>query len=144
PRACQLVTPGARVNLRAADLGGPFPLGGKSGGPIVKRVLACAALAVVLLAAPAAAQQYPPAVNSLTISDTTPTPGQPITIEGRTFAAGSTVTVAMVSDPVTLGTAVADDQGVFTLQSPITFATALGQHTLTAAGQAPDGSALFA
>src|SRR5690606_11012491 len=61
PRACQLVTPGARVNLRAADLGGPFPLGGKSGGPIVKRVLACAALAVVLLAAPAAAQQYPPA-----------------------------------------------------------------------------------
>ena len=108
----------------------------------MKRVLACAALAVVLLAAPAAAQQYPPAVNSLTISDTTPTPGQTITIEGRTFAAGSTVTVTMESDPVTLGTAVADDQGVFTLQATIPIDTALGQHTITAAGQAPDGSAL--
>jgi LPXTG-motif cell wall-anchored protein len=106
----------------------------------VKRVLACAALAVVLLAAPAAAQQYPPAVNSLTISDTTPTPGQTITIEGRTFAPGSTVTVTMES--VTLGTAVANDSGVFTLQATIPIDTSLGRHTITATGQAPDGAAL--
>lgn len=108
----------------------------------MKRVLACAALAIVLLAAPAAAQQYPPAVNSLTISDTTPTPGQTITIEGRTFASGSSVTVTMESDPVTLGSATADDAGVFTLQATIPVDTSLGQHTITAAGQAPDGSPL--
>ena len=108
----------------------------------MKRLFAAAVMAVLFMAAPAAAQQYPPAVNSLTVSDTTPTPGQTITIEGRTFAAGAAVTVSLSSEPVVLGTAAADPSGVVTLQGPIPASTPLGQHTITAVGQAPDGSEL--
>ena len=86
---------------------------------MVKRLLMVGVVVLTALAAPAAAQQYPPAVNSLTVSDTTPTPGQTISIEGRTFAAGSTTTVALTPVPVTLGS-----------------------HTLTATGPAPDGTTL--
>ena len=86
---------------------------------MVKRLLMVGVVVLTALAAPAAAQQYPPAVNSLTVSDTTPTPGQTISIEGRTFAAGSTTTVALTTVPVTLGS-----------------------HTLTATGPAPDGTTL--
>lgn len=107
---------------------------------MVKRLIATAALAVVLMAAPAAAQQYPPAVNSLTISDTTPTPGQTIDIQGRTFA--GTVTITLASDPVVIATGTADADGIVTLQATIPANTPLGAHTITAAGQAPDGSEL--
>ena len=108
----------------------------------MKRLFAAAAMAVLFMAAPAAAQQYPPAVNSLTVSDTTPTPGQTITIEGRTFAQGATVTVTLASVPVVIGTAAADPSGVVSLQATIPAATTLGLHTITATGQAPDGSEL--
>lgn len=108
----------------------------------MKRLFAAAVMAVLFMAAPAAAQQYPPAVNSLTVSDTTPTPGQTITIEGRTFAGGATVTVTLSSEPVVLGSAAADPSGVVTLQGTIPASTPLGQHTITAVGQAPDGSEL--
>jgi LPXTG-motif cell wall-anchored protein len=108
----------------------------------VKRLFAAAAMAILFMAAPAAAQQYPPAVNSLTVSDTTPTPGQTISIEGRTFAEGATVTVTLASDPVVIGSAAADPSGVVTLDATIPAATPLGQHTITAVGQASDGSEL--
>jgi len=109
---------------------------------MIKGLIAAAALAIVAMAAPAGAQQYPPAVNSLTISDTTPTPGQTISIEGRTFATGSTATVTLFSDPVVLGSAIADAAGVFALQATIPADTPLGAHTITAQGTAPDGSPL--
>lgn len=107
---------------------------------MVKRLIACAALGVVALAAPAAAQQYPPAINSLTVSDTTPTPGQTITIEARTCEPGSTVTFFL--DSVTLASAVADAAGVATVQATIPAGTPLGAHTITASCPAPDGSTL--
>jgi LPXTG-motif cell wall-anchored protein len=109
---------------------------------MVKALIAAVALAVVSMAAPAAAQQYPPAVNSLTVSDTTPTPGQTISVEGRTFATGSTVTLTLFSDPVVLGSATADAAGVIATQVTIPTNTPLGSHTLTAEGTAPDGSPL--
>lgn len=109
----------------------------------MKRLLTATVMAVMLVAAPAAAQQYPPSVNSLTVSDTTPTPGQTIDIEGRTFAAGAGVTVTMSSDdPVTLGSATADAVGVAALQATIPPDTKLGAHTITAVGEAPDGAEL--
>lgn len=109
---------------------------------MVKRLIAiaCAALGVVALAAPAAAQQYPPAINSLTVSDTTPTPGQTITIEARTCEPGSTVTFFL--DTVTLMSAVADAAGVAAVQATIPTDTSLGAHTITATCPAPDGSTL--
>jgi LPXTG-motif cell wall-anchored protein len=109
---------------------------------MVRRVIVATALAVVLLAAPAAAQQYPPAVNSLTVSDTTPTPGQNVDIQARTCAPGATVTISLGSAPVVLGTPVADAAGIATLQATIPADTTLGPHTVTAVCEAPDGSEL--
>jgi LPXTG-motif cell wall-anchored protein len=109
---------------------------------MVKRLIALGVLAVLAMAAPAAAQQYPPAVNSLTISDTTPCVGQTVTIEGRSFAPGGTVTVVLNSDPVTLGSATADAAGVIALQATIPEGTQLGAHTLVATGPAPNGQTL--
>ena len=109
---------------------------------MVKRLLMVGVVVLTALAAPAAAQQYPPAVNSLTVSDTTPTPGQTISIEGCTFAAGSTTTVALTTVPVTLGTPTADAAGVIRLDGTIPADITLGSHTLTATGPAPDGTTL--
>jgi LPXTG-motif cell wall-anchored protein len=109
---------------------------------MVKRLIALGALAVLAMAAPAAAQQYPPAVNSLTISDTTPSPGQTVTIQGQTFAEGATATVVLNSDPVTLGSATANAAGQIVLQATIPTDTPLGSHTLVASGQAPNGQTL--
>ena len=109
---------------------------------MLKRLIALGGMVVLAMAAPAAAQQYPPAVNSLTVSDTTPSPGQTITIEGRTFAPGSTATVVLNSDPVTLGSATADALGVIALQATIPTDTPLGAHTLVATGPAPNGQML--
>jgi 5'-nucleotidase len=109
---------------------------------MVKRLIVCAALGVVALAAPAAAQQYPPAINSLTVSDTTPTPGQTITIEARTCEPGSTVTFSLGPGAVTLASATADAAGVATVQATIPADTPLGAHTITATCPAPDGSTL--
>ena len=109
---------------------------------MVKRLIALGALAVLAMAAPAAAQQYPPAVNSLTVSDTTPSPGQTITIQGQTFAEGATATVVLNSDPVTLGSATANAAGQIVLQATIPTDTPLGSHTLVASGPAPNGQML--
>lgn len=109
---------------------------------MVKGLIAAGALAIVAMAAPAGAQQYPPAVNSLTISDATPTPCQTISLEGRTFATGSTVTVTLLPESVALGTAVADAAGAITLQATMPTDTPLGAHTITATGTAPGGSPL--
>src|SRR5262245_43530800 len=109
---------------------------------MIKGLIAAVALAVVAMAAPAGAQQYPPAVNSLTISDTTPSPGQTITIEGRTFAQGSSVTLTLFSDPVVLGSAVADAAGVIALQATIPADLPLGAPPVTAPSPPPDGPPL--
>src|SRR5262245_21192435 len=107
---------------------------------MLKRLIALGGLAVLAMAAPAAAQQYPPAVNSLTCSDTTPTPGQTITFEGRTFAPDSTVTVTLDSAP--LGSATANADGVIALQATIPADTSLGDHTFVATRPAPNGHTL--
>jgi hypothetical protein len=52
---------------------------------MVKRVMALAVLLVVARAAPAAAQQYPPTDNILTVSATIRCAGQTVTVEARTF-----------------------------------------------------------
>jgi hypothetical protein len=109
---------------------------------MVKRVVVAAAVALVLLAAPAAAQQYPPAENSLTVSDTTPTPGQTIDIVAKTFVAGSGVTVTLHPEPVALGTPTADQAGVASLSATIPASTPLGAHTIVAQGTASDGTPL--
>jgi LPXTG-motif cell wall-anchored protein len=106
---------------------------------MVKRVIALAVVLVGLMAAPAAAQQYPPATNSITVSDTTPTPGQTVTVTAQTFLAGAEVTVTLFSAPVQLASAQADGNGVVTVDVTIPANTPLGDHTIVASGQAVDG-----
>jgi hypothetical protein len=109
---------------------------------MVKRMAVAAAVALGLLAAPAAAQQYPPAQNSLTVSDTTPTPGQTIDITAQTCVPGSSVTVTLDSDRVVLGTPAADSSGVARLSATIPANTSLGAHTIIAVCTGSDGAPL--
>jgi hypothetical protein len=109
---------------------------------MVKRMVAAAAVALGLLAVPAGAQQYPPAVNSLTVSDTTPTPGQTIDITAQTFVGGSSVTVTLNPETVLLGTATSDPTGVARLAGTIPASTPLGAHTIVAQGTASDDTPL--
>jgi LPXTG-motif cell wall-anchored protein len=101
---------------------------------MVKRMLVAAVMTLGILAAPAAAQQYPPADNSITVSDTSVTPGQTIDITVRHCEPGSTASFTLTSDPVDLGTAVADEAGVASLSATIPENTSLGRHTITARG----------
>jgi hypothetical protein len=109
---------------------------------MVKRMVVAAALALGLLAAPAAAQQYPPAQNGLTVSDTTPTPGQTIDITVQTCAPGSSVMVTLDSDQVALGTPTADSSGVARLSATIPANTSLGAHTIIAVCTGADDAPL--
>jgi LPXTG-motif cell wall-anchored protein len=109
---------------------------------MVKRTIAAAALGVALMAAPAGAQQYPPAVNTVTVGCPTPAPGETVALQARTFAAGAAVTFTLASDATVIATASADASGAVSVQATIPAATAEGGHTITAAGQAPDGSTL--
>jgi hypothetical protein len=109
---------------------------------MLKRMVVAATVALGLLAAPAAAQQYPPAQNSLTVSDTTPTPGQTVDITVQTCLPGSSVTVTLDSDQVVLGTAVADAAGVARLSATIPANTSLGAHTIIAQCTGADGAPL--
>lgn len=107
----------------------------------MKRLFAAAMTTAVLTVAPAAAQQYPPAVNSITVDCRTPAPGDTVKVEARTFAEGSQVSITLEGD-VAIGSATADGAGVATAQATIPADTAKGPNTITATGQAPDGSAL--
>jgi LPXTG-motif cell wall-anchored protein len=109
---------------------------------MLRRLIAVASLVLVAVAAPAAAQQYPPAVNSLVCSDTTPTPGQTISVEARTFAGGAEVSFTLAPDNAVVATATADAAGVVATGVTIPAGTTPGEHTLTASGAAPDGSTL--
>lgn len=99
-------------------------------------------VALLALAAPAHGQQYPPGPFGVFVSDTTVFPGQTITITAGVFAPGSTVTDTFFSQPVELGTATANADGVATLEGTIPLNATPGTHTITASGVAADGSPL--
>lgn len=106
----------------------------------MKRLIAAAALTVVMLAAPAGAQQYPPSVNELTVS--CPPGGSRIEVRARTFGPGTDVAITIASDAIALGTAVADADGVAVLATDLPSTTPAGDHAVTATGVAADESAL--
>ena len=108
------------------------------------RLLAVAGfvMASALAATPAVAQQYPPAENLLTLSDTTLVGGQPVTITAGSFLEGATVSFSFASDPVTLGSATANADGRATLTASIPGNASPGQHTITASGDSVDGPLL--
>jgi LPXTG-motif cell wall-anchored protein len=99
---------------------------------MIKRIVALAVMSVALMAAPAAAQQYPPAENMMTASDTRPCPGQAVTVSAKTFAAGAAVTVKL-GDAV-VGTPTADANGTVSLEVTIPAGQALGPAQISATG----------
>jgi len=110
----------------------------------MKRLVVLAVAAFGLAAAsPAAATEYPPGDDLLTVSDVTPCPGQTVTVEAFEFVPGTTVTVTLLPDAV-LGTPVADENGVVTLDVTLSATQALGKVTVQAegAGTAGEGDVL--
>lgn len=100
----------------------------------MKRLVVLAVAVIGLAAAsPAAATEYPPGDDLITVSDATPCPGQAFTVEASTFVPGTTVTVTLLPDAV-LGTPVADENGVVTLDVTLSATQALGEATIEAEG----------
>lgn len=94
--------------------------------------------ALFVLAVPAAAQTSPSAPGygggaTVTSSDTTVTPGEPITLNGSGFVPNAKITLTFNSTPVPLGTAQANASGAFTKQVTVPNVPP-GQHSITAVG----------
>jgi LPXTG-motif cell wall-anchored protein len=99
---------------------------------MLKRIAAIAGAVVVLVAVPAAAEQYPPGENALTVSDATPCPGDTVTITAKTFTPGTQVELSF--DTTRLGSPVAGADGTVTLQATVPEGTQTGPHIFTAIG----------
>ena len=96
-------------------------------------LVALIALAAFGVAAPAAnADDSYTGTCGITLSPTTVTPGETVTITATGFNAGAVVT--FTSDSVEIGTAVADDHGVATFPWVVPADYALGSHTIHADG----------
>lgn len=108
-----------------------------------KKTLALAAVLLFATAGIAGAQTYPPAdTPSVAVSDTTPAPGQPITITADGFLPGSTATFTLFSAPVVLGTATVNAQGVVSLTATIPANTTPGAHRIEVSGTGANGQPL--
>lgn len=86
-----------------------------------------------------------PPVTNLVLTTTqghisTATPGERLVFTGTGFAAYSSVAIRIYSTPVTLGTAVTDVDGAFTLPVTVPASLGAGRHTVVAQGVAPDGT----
>lgn len=108
---------------------------------MLKRIAVFAVAAVGLTAAPVAAQQYPPDEITVAASDTTPCPGDAVTltgtVTGQNFPPGSTV--VLTQDGTTeLGTVTSDGDGDFSLEITIPV-DATGTHTITATSTGLEG-----
>ncbi len=111
---------------------------------MIRRTLTTGVAVVVLIVAGAPAEgqaPYPPAANFLTVSDTTLVPGQTFTITSGTYLSGTDVTFTFLSQPVGLGSAAVDADGVATLTATVPQAS-VGTHTVTANGTGADGEPL--
>jgi hypothetical protein len=64
------------------------------------------------------------------------TPGQQVTISATGFTSGETTTITVQSDPITLGSSVADSTGKVSKSVTIPTSLAAGSHTLTVTGTA--------
>ncbi len=111
-----------------------------------KRVLAVAAVAVAALVAvgagaPASAQTYPPPVRSITVDDTTPAPGQALTITLRTCRVG---TIALLGIDLKLVAApVVGADGVARASVTVPARLRPGRHVVSGACLSPDLRPLF-
>jgi hypothetical protein len=107
----------------------------------VAGVTAVVAAAVLLAGVPASAQTYPPPQRSITVSNSTPSPGQSIDVALRTCRPG---TVALIGIGLSLvGAPTVGSDGVARATVTVPRHLRPGRHTVSGACLTPDGSPLF-
>lgn len=106
---------------------------------MLKKLLVATA-ALLFIAAPMASAQGYGDDDTVTTSDSTPAPGQSITLSAKTFV--GPVTFTLFSAPVVLGTVNANSAGVATITATIPADTTPGSHRIEATGTGVDGQPL--
>jgi hypothetical protein len=99
------------------------------------------ALLVGLVAAPASAQKYPPKGKpTCQVSDTTISPGDDVTVSGKHWKPGSTVTFTLQPEGINLGTATVGQNGKFSAVVTIPENNIeAGSHTIVCSGTSRKG-----
>ena len=92
------------------------------------------ALLVGLVAAPASAQQYPPKKPTCQVSDTSISPGDQVTISGKHWKPGSTVTFTLQPEGINLGSTTVGVNGKFSAVVTIPDSVQPGPHTIVCSG----------
>jgi len=92
------------------------------------------ALLVGLVAAPASAQQYPPKKPTCEVSDTSINPGDQVTVSGKHWKPGSTVTFTLRPEGINLGSATVAQNGKFSAVVTIPSSVQPGAHTIVCSG----------
>ena len=92
------------------------------------------ALLVGLVATPASAQQYPPKKPTCGVSDTSINPGDQVTVSGKHWKPGSTVTFTLQPEGMNLGSATVGQNGKFSAVVTIPDSIQPGAHTIVCSG----------
>jgi hypothetical protein len=92
------------------------------------------ALPAGLVAAPASAQQYPPKKPTCQVSDTSIDPGDQVTVSGKHWKPGSTVTFTLQPEGIDLGSATVGQNGKFSAIVTIPDSVEPGAHTIVCSG----------
>ena len=92
------------------------------------------ALLVGLVATPASAQQYPPKKPTCRVSDTTISPGDQVTVSGKRWQRGSTVTFTLQPEDINLGSTTVGQNGKFSAVVTIPDNIEPGAHTIVCSG----------
>ncbi|HEX9235741.1 MAG TPA: hypothetical protein VF972_05640 [Actinomycetota bacterium] len=94
----------------------------------------------LLLASPASAQGYPHPKPSCHLEPTSVQAGATAEVEGFNWLPQSTVSLTFFTDPTSLGTAQADQNGKFQKSVQIPSDASVGDHTIQASGTDLDGN----
>lgn len=99
-------------------------------------------LLVGLVATSASAKRYPPKKPTCEVSDTSISPGDQITVSGKHWQAGSTVTITLQPEGITLGTATVGTNHKFSVVVTIPENISPGPHTIVCSGTNVRGNAV--
>ena len=91
-------------------------------------------LLVGLMATPASAKKYPPKKPTCEVSDTSLAPGDQVTISGKHWKPGSTVTFTLRPEGLPLGSATVGTNGKFSAVVTIPSGVTAGPHTIECSG----------
>jgi len=87
-----------------------------------------------LVATPASAQQYPPKKPTCEVSDTSISPGDQVTVSGKHWQPGSTVTFTLRPEGINLGSTTVGKNGKFSAVVTIPNSVQPGAHTIECSG----------